>query len=227
MTRRVPPPSSPRVALSLGAAILVLWGASCGGAAEPGPVAAPAPAGSAATGDLRTPESFAGIADPGARSQALFMEASRVILHPRCVNCHPSDDSPRQRDGGEMHDPPVVRGPDDRGVPGLECTACHQDRNAPLARVPGAAGWHLAPRGMAWVGRTPAAICAQIKDPARNGGKTPAQIVEHAEHDPLVAWGWSPGADRQPVPGTQARFGALVAAWIGSGAACPREEDPR
>ena len=28
--------------------------------------------------------------------------------------------------------------------------------------------------------------------------------------DSLVGWGWSPGACRAPVPGTQAQFGALM-----------------
>jgi hypothetical protein len=206
---------------SLGCVLLTLTALSCSAAPEPPAATLPASA-----GDLRGPEVFAGIADPAARSQALFLEASRVLLHPRCTNCHPSDDSPRQREG-ERHDPPVVRGPDDRGAPGLECTACHQDRNATLARVPGAPGWHLAPRSMAWAGRSPAALCEQIKDPARNGGKTLPQIVEHAAHDPIVAWGWAPGADRAPVPGTQARFGSLVAAWVEMGAVCPREEARR
>jgi hypothetical protein len=50
------------------------------------------------------------------------------------------------------------------------------------------------------------------------------QIIDHSAHDPLVAWGWSPGADREPAPGTQAELGALVAAWVESGAACPDEE---
>ncbi len=40
----------------------------------------------------------------------------KVIQHPRCVNCHPPDDSPRQGDEALLHDPPVVRGPDDHGV---------------------------------------------------------------------------------------------------------------
>jgi len=69
------------------------------------------------------------------------------------VNCHPDGDSPHQR-AGELHDPPVVRGPEDQGVPGNECTTCHQDKNQALTRVPGAPTWHLAPRAMAWVGRS-------------------------------------------------------------------------
>src|SRR5712691_2692592 len=57
--------------------------------------------------------------------------------------------------------------------------------------------------------------------PARNGGHSLAEIVEHATRDPLVGWAWNPGADREPAPGSQAAFGALVKAWAASGAACP------
>jgi hypothetical protein len=77
---------------------------------------------------------------------------------------------------------------------------------------------------MAWVGRSPHAICEQLKDPKRNGGKTLAQIVEHNAHDELVGWGWKPGAGREPAPGTQEQFGAIVAAWVETGAECPTEE---
>ncbi|MDC0670435.1 Isoquinoline 1-oxidoreductase subunit [Nannocystis radixulma] len=176
--------------------------------------------------ELRPLEVFGAIADPTHRSRALFLEATRVLLHPRCVNCHPAGDTPLQGDQGQPHDPPVVRGPKNDGVPGLQCGGCHQDENLELARVPGAPKWHLAAIEMAWVGRTPAAVCEQLKDPKRNGGKTLAQIVEHAGHDELVAWGWAPGHERTPVPGTQAQFGALMAAWVELGAACPLEEGP-
>ncbi len=176
--------------------------------------------------ELRSVADFAGIADRATRSRALFAEASRVLMHPRCVNCHPDGDVPHQRITMELHDPPVQRGPDDRGVVGMECAGCHQDRNQAHTRVPGAPEWHLAPIEMAWVDKSAAHICAQIQDPARNGGKTLAEIVDHAAHDELVAWGWAPGADREPAPGTQAQFGALVAAWVDTGAAC-LEEEPR
>ena len=165
---------------------------------------------------------FNAIRDRATRSRALFGEISRVLVHPRCINCHPSGDVPHQRTM-ELHDPPVVRGPADNGVAGLECTSCHQDRNQVLTRVPGAPKWHLAPIEMAWVGKSVSYICNQIKDPKRNGGKTLAQLVEHNGHDKLVAWGWAPGADREPAPGTQAQFGALTAAWVETGAECPEE----
>lgn len=168
---------------------------------------------------------FNTIADAKARSRALFVEASRVLLHPRCANCHPDGDVPAQGMQMTPHQPPVTRGPDNHGVVGMECTSCHQDRNLVQARVPGAPDWHLAPREMAWVGKTPRQICEQIKDRKRNGGKSLAQIVDHNAHDKaLVAWGWAPGADREPAPGTQEQFGAIVAAWVETGAECPSQE---
>jgi hypothetical protein len=172
---------------------------------------------------LRTAESFQSVGDARSRSAALFLEASRVFLHPRCVNCHPNGDAPAQGTPDRPHDPPVTRGSDDRGVVGMRCSTCHQDHNLELSRVPGAPEWHLAPRQMAWVGRSPHQICEQMKDPQRNGGRTLAQIVEHNAHDELVAWGWSPGHGREPAPGTQAQLGGLVAAWVASGAECPKE----
>ena len=33
-----------------------------------------------------------------------------------------------------------------------------------------------------------------------------------------------PGADREPAPGTQEQFGAIIAAWVQTGAECPSEE---
>jgi hypothetical protein len=179
-----------------------------------------------ASDQLRAPAQFASIADRTQRSQAMFVEIGRVLTHPRCVNCHPPDDTPRQGEAQALHDPPVLRGPADRGIPALGCDSCHQDRNAELARIPGAPGWHLAPRSMVWLGKSASEICAQLKDSARNGGRTLAQIQHHIAHDKLVGWGWQPGADRVPAPGTQAQLGTLVQAWIDAGAACPEEARP-
>jgi hypothetical protein len=170
---------------------------------------------------LREAAAFSIIEDKAERSRALFAEASRVLLHPRCANCHPSGDVPLQGMDRHVHDPPVTRGPDNTGVVGMECQGCHQDHNLAHARIPGAPNWHVAPPEMAWVGKTPQQICEQMKDPKRNGGKTVAEIVQHNTHDELVAWAWQPGYDREPAPGTQERFGAIVAAWVDTGAECP------
>jgi hypothetical protein len=172
-------------------------------------------------GQLRSPAAFAAFPEGDERAAALFGEAARVLLHPRCVNCHVQGDSPAQGMHLARHEPPVLRGSEDRGVVGMECEGCHQDRNLELSRVPGAPGWRLPPRAMAWVGRTPDALCEQLKDRGRNGGRTLVEVVDHVGHDAFVAWGWAPGADREPAPGSQAEFAAILGAWADNGGACP------
>jgi hypothetical protein len=152
---------------------------------------------------LASPESFAGIGDTAARSAALFTEAG-------------------QTEAGRLHQPPVERGRDGFGTMAMRCGICHQSANFDPAGMPGHPHWHLAPREMAWQGRTLGEICAQIKDPVRNGGRSLEQIHAHMAEDSLVGWAWAPGFGRRPAPGTQKEFGALIEAWIKTGAVCPR-----
>ncbi|MDO8323484.1 MAG: Isoquinoline 1-oxidoreductase subunit [Phenylobacterium sp.] len=173
---------------------------------------------------LKPAASFNSIADKNARSVALFEEAGKVITHPRCANCHPVD-RPAQGDDRHPHMPVVSRGEDGHGE-GLRCASCHTTKNVWVGgthtvTIPGNPKWALAPASMAWQGKTLGEICAQLKDPARNGGKTLAQIQEHMAGDELVAWGWDPGLGRTPAPGTQAQLGELFQAWIDTGAKCP------
>jgi len=170
---------------------------------------------------LAAPESFDAINDSAARSVALFAELGKVLSHPRCVNCHPAGDRPRQGESGRPHQPPVARGADGHGLPAMRCSSCHQGANFDPARMPGHPEWHLAPREMAWEGKTPGEICAQIKDPARNGGRSLEEIVHHIGTDTLVGWAWAPGFGRAPAPGTQQQAGALIEAWVKTGAVCP------
>ena len=170
---------------------------------------------------LATPESFDAIGDTAARSAALFTEAGKVLTHARCVNCHPAGDRPRQGDVRRLHQPPVARGDDGFGLPAMRCPICHQAANFEPGRVPGNQVWHLAPIEMAWEGKTLGEICAQIKDPARNGGRSLDEIVHHIGTDHLVGWAWTPGGGRQPAPGTQSEAGALLNAWVNTGAVCP------
>ncbi len=179
------------------------------------------------SGGLRDPSAFASISDQAARSRALFGEAARVITSPRCMNCHPAGNRPTQANDMHAHTPPVVRGDSGDGVPGNTCGACHTDRNFTLLEhssyqsIPGHPRWALAPVEMAWQGKSIGEICRQLKDPARNGGRDLALLHEHAAGDDLIAWGWQPGAGRDPAPGTQRQFGALIQAWIDTGAQCP------
>jgi hypothetical protein len=160
-------------------------------------------------------------------SEIAFMEMHGVLTHPRCLNCHPKGDSPKQGDAARFHVPPMTRGPRDRGPSGMDCAACHQSKNFAASGVPGARGWHLAPLSMAWENKTPGEICRQILDRRRNGNKSLAEIVTHLTEDELVAWGWNPGTEvtgtaRQPVPIPKTEFNRIVYAWASAGAVCPK-----
>jgi hypothetical protein len=144
-----------------------------------------------------------------------------VLTHPRCLNCHPAGDRPRQGDMARLHQPPVERGADGHGLPAMRCPICHLQANFDPAGMPGNPIWHLAPREMGWEGKTLGEICAQLKDPARNGNRSVEALIEHIGEDHLVGWAWAPGYGRQPAPGTQKQAGALVEAWVKTGAGCP------
>ncbi|WP_316013481.1 Isoquinoline 1-oxidoreductase subunit [Roseobacter sp. HKCCA0434] len=175
--------------------------------------------------ELSGPEVFSDIEDDASRAAALFDEMAKVITHPRCLNCHPVDNIPRQGDDMALHQPHVVRGEDDHGAVGMECTTCHSTENVAYTgaegSIPGHDPWHLAPLSTGWIGLSNAEICAQLKDPERNGDRTLAEILEHNAEDGLVGWAWHPGEGRTPAPGSQEIFGDLTEAWIEAGASCP------
>lgn len=151
-----------------------------------------------------------------------------VFSHPRCANCHVEDNRPRWSGAHygvtRVHAFNVQGGNDGSGFgnPGLHCTTCHFDRNSSVLHgPPGVAGWHLAPPEMVWFGKSSAEICAQIKDPERNGNRSLEEVAIHVRDDALVGWGWNPGPGREPAPGSaQATYEALVR-WAAAGAPCP------
>jgi hypothetical protein len=172
--------------------------------------------------ELQSPSAFQSIGDRAQRSRAVFAEIGKVLTHPRCMNCHPVGDQPLQGADHRIHFPPARR-----AGAGDSCAACHTDRNVTLhvtasfQSIPGHPRWALAPLSMAWEGKSLGDICRQIKDEDRNGGRDLALLQEHIAKDDLVAWGWNPGAGRDPAPGSQDLAGRLVQAWIDSGAECP------
>ena len=175
---------------------------------------------------LKPVAAFSTIRDERARSVALLTEAARVIQSPRCLNCHPVNRQPTQGDDLHAHVPLMYGGPGDHGVAGLQCKSCHGDANfatlaSSIASIPGHSHWGLAPASMAWQGKSLREICLQLKDATRNGGRSLSQIREHMAKDSLVGWAWHPGVGRSPAPGTQAQLGALIQAWIVTGAHCP------
>jgi hypothetical protein len=158
---------------------------------------------------------------------AAFETMRGVFQHPRCQNCHPAGETPLQGDDGQVHMQNVQRGPTGTGVVGLECTSCHGASNPPASY-----GVHMPPgttkpwrmpgpdMPMVFVGMAPGALCKQLKDPARNGGRDLVALRTHLD-DPLVTWGWDPGSGRTPIPTPRAEFIHAFETWASAGAPCP------
>ena len=160
--------------------------------------------------------------DSGAR--AAFLDVYKVLMHPRCLNCHPSGDAPLQGDDSHVHLQNVKRGADGKGKYALKCANCHQDTNLPGENMPpGKPDWQLPKKDMPLVfqGKSPRELADQLKDPKRNGGKTLAQLVEHVTQENLVLWGWEPGDGRAKPPLSHARFVQKFREWVEKGAASP------
>ena len=169
-----------------------------------------------------------GSASPSPEAGLVAFETVRSVLqHPRCQNCHPKDDVPLQGDDSHPHPQNVQRGPDGKGMVGERCITCHGPSNLPAtygAHVPPGVptGWRMptAEERLTFVGVSPHALCEQVKDPARNGGKDAAALRAHLE-DPLVTWGWTPGYGRAAIPVPRDAFVAAWVTWTAAGTPCP------
>jgi hypothetical protein len=162
-------------------------------------------------------------ADSVASVQA-FKGVYKVLMSPRCMNCHPAGDAPLQGDDSHIHTMNVQRGIDGHGVYALKCSNCHQAQNTPgLHTPPGNPKWALPPADMKMVfqGRTPRQLARQLLDPKQNGGKTKQQLIDHVTSDGIVLGGWNPGEGRTLPPMPHAAFAKLFKTWIDKGAYLP------
>ena len=158
-------------------------------------------------------------------SRAAFLQLYRVLTSPRCQNCHAAGDAPLQGDDSHVHIQNVKRGADGHGVTAMRCDTCHQTVNLPGEHMPpGNPKWALPPpqHKMVFVGRSPAELCQQIKDPKQNGGRSLDQLLDHVADDDLVGWGWNPGDGRTLPPLSRPDTVAQMKIWIAGGAACPQ-----
>ncbi|WP_052699302.1 hypothetical protein [Hyphomicrobium sp. 99] len=156
----------------------------------------------------------------------LFKPIAKVLRDPRCMNCHPVGDRPRQGDNRHFHLQNVTRGLDDMGFVNLRCSACHRDENNAYSGLPGAPNWHLAPLSMGWEGLNDAQLCTVLKDKSKNGGRDVAALIEHMSSDKLVLWGWNPGGNRKPVSTPHDKFVEQLHAWQAADAPCPKTATP-
>ena len=111
---------------------------------------------------------------------------------------------------------------DDRGVPGMRCSTCHQAEHNTASGVPGKPNWHLASLSMGWEGLAHGPLCPALKDPQRNGRRDVRALIRHLGEDPLVSYGWDPGGRRTPVPIPRETVVKLMEVWTQAGSPCPR-----
>jgi len=155
-----------------------------------------------------------------------------VLTFPRCINCHTATNYPQQGDDRHRHFANVIRGPDGKGVAGLNCASCHQEKNSDATGVPGGHNWHLAPLSMRWQDPndrplSSAAVCGALIDRAKNHGLDAPGLLKHHEEEPLVLWAWDPG--RRPdgtlralPPLTHVQFVEATRRWVAAGTPCPK-----
>lgn len=148
-----------------------------------------------------------------------FADIFAVSTHPRCMNCHPAGDAPLHGEDGELHPFGV-----DRFSPlkGLHCSTCHapdqvNDGQAPLP--PADSIWSMAPAQMVFEGVTPAQLCAQLKDPATNGGRGHVASTEHIAHDHLLITSWHKGRPAPPI--SHEELVERFETWGRAGGPCP------
>jgi hypothetical protein len=166
------------------------------------------------------------VAIDSAASVKAFEQVYRVLMSPRCMNCHPSGDVPLQGDDSHLHAMLPKRGADGKGLNAMKCGNCHQPTNTPgLNTPPGDPNWHLPPANMKMVfqGKTPAQLAKQLVNPKTNGNKNMQQLIAHAD-DGLVLAGWNPGEGRTKPPLSHAEFKKAWIEWIKNGAIAPKDK---
>ena len=65
-----------------------------------------------------------------------FKTVYKVLISPRCMNCHPAGDMPLQGEDSHLHTMFPKRGIDGKGVYAMKCANCHQPANTPFPSIP-------------------------------------------------------------------------------------------
>lgn len=177
--------------------------------------------------DLTPPPEGSVSVEEGLAAWARIFE---VTSHPRCSNCHVGSSQRPMWSGPSygktrVHGMNVLAGESRIGAETIPCSTCHTvsergnqtPHNAPRVGF----SWQLAPVEADWFGRTSADVCAQLADPARNGGRSFQELANHLDHDVILRWAWEPGGGREPAPYSLQEHVRDVLAWGVAGQPCP------
>lgn len=159
-------------------------------------------------------------------AEEAFHKMMDVLEHQRCVNCHPSDNVPKQSEDRHPHHLGITR--TNGAGSATNCQQCHADSNNEYSGVPGAPHWALAPPSMAWEGLSRYEIARSMMDRSKNGNRSADDIMHHLTEHELVLWAWEPGVDsegnpREIPPVGKEEYIEAVKTWIDAGAIIPDE----
>ena len=154
----------------------------------------------------------------------------RVATHPRCSNCHVGDSDQPMWSGpsygkARAHGMNIHAGESRIGAETIPCRTCHATNGTGGNDVAHAApqvddAWRLPPVEADWFGKSSDEICAQLRDPERNDGRTFLEIADHLGHDVILHWAWTPGGGREPAPFSLQEHTDDVLAWGVAGMPC-------
>ncbi|QNL20403.1 hypothetical protein HZR84_00030 [Hyphobacterium sp. CCMP332] len=165
--------------------------------------------------------------EPSSENYEHFNTMMDVLTHQRCLNCHPSDNVPKQGEDSHPHRFDIDRS---NSVAATNCNTCHQASNNDYSGVPGAPHWALAPHNMRWEGLSRIEIAEAMLDPEKNGNRSHEDLLHHLTEHELVLWAWDPGLDingkpREKPPHSKEKYITAVKEWIEAGAIIPKTDN--
>lgn len=161
---------------------------------------------------------------------AAWTRIYEVASHPRCSNCHVGVSDRPMWSGpsygkARVHGMNIQAGESRMGVETLPCATCHRGTQLDTPHSPPAVDgdWRLAPQSAYWFGQSSETICAQLRDPDRNGGMSFTDLAGHLGHDMVLRWAWAPGGGREPAPYSLQEHVNDMLAWGVAGQPCPQD----
>lgn len=168
---------------------------------------------------------------------AAFTDIQDVFIHPRCKNCHTSEDRPKVGEGSTTTHVMFMNNQVERGDG--NCLTCHSLNNPPTTDpdyqnapkvVTTPVEWHMPDVTDSFDNKSITEICNHIV--MREGGRNNLQDLEdnlvddHIEIDNLVKWAFNPVTHNpnytlQSPNMTHFEFVAKMRQWIQAGASCP------
>ena len=108
----------------------------------------------------------------------------------------------------------------------MTCANCHHQRSvAGQGTPPGVKGdtWRMAPRHMAFQGKSARQLALLFKNPRRSFMDGHA-LLQHAEEDALLKTAWTGAGGREKPPHSHEDFFVAFYTWIEAGMPVPEEK---